>query len=268
MSLISVDSNNKRYVALSTDIVTGRIPMTNTGCIVYLVDTGETKVVKSDGTLGNYVVNNGATYIQDVDQVIEIQTDWAKNTPQDTEKTAVRIPKPTNPVLRYKVAMHNPSIDSDLLVKLFNRRTFTETGTAQDMTNATHITLDAKANPTVDYYNGYYITITGGTGAGQVRLISDYEALTCIATVSVAWVTALDNTSEYSIAMVVDSLAYSAVFAKSVLSTSIVKANDSTAITALFDDGCDVYYVVSNETAIANADASRFSSIFQLIPIA
>jgi hypothetical protein len=57
MALVIVDSNSRRYVALSTDIVNGRIPNTNTGCIVYIVDTGETKIVKSDGTLGDYVLN-------------------------------------------------------------------------------------------------------------------------------------------------------------------------------------------------------------------
>ena len=202
-------------------------------------------------------------------KVIEIQTHFAKNTAAGTEKTAVQIPKPTAPVLMYKAAMTNSSIDSALTVKLFNRRTFNITGTGFAAgSDATHIQLAATANPTNDHYNTFVITITAGTGVGQSRTISDYVGATQIAEVSVAWVTAPGDDSVYSIALVRDSLAWTGSFAKASLTAPIVLARDSDIITALFDNACDVYYVVSNDSLIANADASRFTAVFQLIPVA
>lgn len=201
-------------------------------------------------------------------KTIEIQTHMAKNTAAGTEKAAVLIPKPTAPVLMYKAAMTNSSIDSAMTVKLFNRRTFRITGTAQGADDTTHITLDATANPVDDHYNTFAITITEGTGVGQTRTISDYVGSTVKAQISDAWTVTPDNTSVYSIALVRDSLAWTGNFAKAVLTAPIVKANDSDIITGLFDSGCDVYYVVSNDTLIANANGSRCTIVFQLIPIA
>ena len=198
---------------------------------------------------------------------IEIQTHFAKNTAAGTEQTAVQIPKPSSPILMYKAAMANPSIDSPLTVKLFNRRTFNETGTAQAGSDATHIVLSATANPTDDHYNGAIITITGGTGSGQSKTIDDYVGATVTAEVT-AWDVTPDATSVYSIALSYDSLVWTGNFAKASLTAPIVKANDSDIITGLFDSGCDVYYVVSNDVLIADADASRFTAVFQLIPIA
>jgi hypothetical protein len=65
---------------------------------------------------------------------------------------------------------------------------------------ANTITLDAGASADDDIYNGSTITITGGTGAGQSRIISDYVGSTQVATVSVNWTTQPDNTSTFSIA--------------------------------------------------------------------
>lgn len=73
------------------------------------------------------------------------------------------------------------------------------TGTAQAGTSTT-ITLDASALANDDIYNGSTITITGGTGVGQVRVISDYVGSTKVATVSVAFATTPDNTSLFSVA--------------------------------------------------------------------
>lgn len=72
------------------------------------------------------------------------------------------------------------------------------TGTAQAGASTT-ITLDASASATDDIYNGSTITITGGTGAGQIRVISDYVGSTKVATVSVAWATNPDNTSIFAV---------------------------------------------------------------------
>jgi hypothetical protein len=73
-----------------------------------------------------------------------------------------------------------------------------DTGTAQAGTS-TSITLKAASSSTNDYYNGLYITITGGTGSGQIRIIEDYVGSTKVATVDRAWTTTPDNTSTYSL---------------------------------------------------------------------
>jgi hypothetical protein len=62
---------------------------------------------------------------------------------------------------------------------------------------ATEIELDANASSVDDYYNNDLVYIDNGTGEGQVRVITDYNGTTKIATVHAAWVTALDATSEY-----------------------------------------------------------------------
>jgi len=75
-------------------------------------------------------------------------------------------------------------------------------GTASAGT-ATTITLaaTATAGETVladDYYNGAWIRIMSGTGAGQIREITDFAAGTLLATVA-AWDTNPDATSVYAI---------------------------------------------------------------------
>jgi hypothetical protein len=73
-----------------------------------------------------------------------------------------------------------------------------DTGTAQGG-NTTTITLKSASSGSDDYYNGLYITITGGTGAGQTRIITDYVGATKVATVDSAWTTSPNSTSTYSI---------------------------------------------------------------------
>lgn len=57
------------------------------------------------------------------------------------------------------------------------------------------ITLDASASSTDDIYNDQLVAIVGGTGAGQVRRISDYVGSTQVASVEPNWATNPDNTS-------------------------------------------------------------------------
>ena len=73
-----------------------------------------------------------------------------------------------------------------------------DTGTAQAGASTT-ITLKSSSSSVDDYFNGLYITITGGTGSGQVRIITDYVGSTKVATVNSAWTTAPNSTSTYSI---------------------------------------------------------------------
>lgn len=76
-------------------------------------------------------------------------------------------------------------------------------GTAASGTSET-ITLPAA--PTLgetsllnDAYNGAHILTTGGTGAGQMRKITDYDADTRACTVDTAWTTNPDATTTYEI---------------------------------------------------------------------
>lgn len=71
-------------------------------------------------------------------------------------------------------------------------------GTAQAGAAGT-ITLDASASATDDYYNNTIILITGGTGALQVRQITDYVGSTKVATVGRNWTTTPDATSVFVI---------------------------------------------------------------------
>ena len=61
------------------------------------------------------------------------------------------------------------------------------------------ITLDASASSVDDFYNNTLIVITGGTGAGQSRFITDYVGSTQVATVGSNWATNPDNTSVFII---------------------------------------------------------------------
>jgi hypothetical protein len=74
----------------------------------------------------------------------------------------------------------------------------TATGTATAGAAST-ITLPSTFNATDGAYNGLTITITSGTGAGQVRTISGYVGSTKVATVSTAWTTTPDATSVFAI---------------------------------------------------------------------
>ena len=73
-----------------------------------------------------------------------------------------------------------------------------DSGAAQAGTSTT-ITLKATSSATDDIYNGMYVTITSGTGAGQIRIIEDYVGSTKVATVTPAWTTAPTSASNYAI---------------------------------------------------------------------
>lgn len=57
------------------------------------------------------------------------------------------------------------------------------------------ITLDASASASDDFYLDQLVAVVGGTGVGQVRLITDYVGSTKIATVTPNWITNPDATS-------------------------------------------------------------------------
>lgn len=73
-------------------------------------------------------------------------------------------------------------------------------GTAQGGTEDT-ITLEESASSEDDFYNdnGYFIATTGGTGAGQVRRVVDYDGESRVATVDSPWDTIPDDNTTYVI---------------------------------------------------------------------
>lgn len=61
------------------------------------------------------------------------------------------------------------------------------------------ITLDASASAVDDFYNRCLIRTTGGTGASQSRLVSDYVGATKVATITPNWATTPDNTTTFEV---------------------------------------------------------------------
>lgn len=71
-------------------------------------------------------------------------------------------------------------------------------GTAAAGSTGTTLNLAASALAVNDVYNDMTVAITGGTGSGQSRTITDYVGATKIATVA-AWSVTPDDTSTYTI---------------------------------------------------------------------
>lgn len=70
----------------------------------------------------------------------------------------------------------------------FGQRNFIVRANTAQAGAPTTITLDASASASDDFYNDALLFITGGTGAGQSRFITDYDGTTKVATVG-TWVT-------------------------------------------------------------------------------
>ena len=72
-------------------------------------------------------------------------------------------------------------------------------GTLQAGSTSTSAVLDAGASTVDDFYNHTKILIGGGTGSEQEAIISDYVGSTRVATITPAWRTTPDATSEFEI---------------------------------------------------------------------
>lgn len=79
-----------------------------------------------------------------------------------------------------------------------------QSGTAQAGAAST-ITLAAGASATDNLYNGQFVKINSGTGAGQARVITGYVGSTKVATVDRAWATNPDSTSVYTVVFADDA---------------------------------------------------------------
>lgn len=73
------------------------------------------------------------------------------------------------------------------------------TGTCQSGSTSTTIVIDASASGSDDFYRNAKIYTTGGTGAGQSRIIEWYEASTKTCYVDTPFVTTPDNTTTFAI---------------------------------------------------------------------
>lgn len=136
------------------------------------------------------------------------------------------------------LAAHNTGGTFGQTMRQLKEGIFIREGTAQAGANGS-ITLDASASATNDFYNHTLILLTGGTGAGQVRLITDYVGSTKVASVGRNWTTNPDATSEFFI------IAFAEVAAKSVLdrvtaNTDQIEGSDATdQINAAVDAALD-----------------------------
>jgi hypothetical protein len=78
----------------------------------------------------------------------------------------------------------------------------TRTGTAQAGASGS-ITLDTAASAVDDYYNGMVLRTDGGTGAGQARVVTDYNGTSKLATVLPAWETTPSTDTTYTVGYLV-----------------------------------------------------------------
>jgi hypothetical protein len=120
--------------------------------------------------------------------------------------------------------------------------------TAQAGSTSTTIVLAAGSSATNDVYNGRYIRITGGTGSGQLRVISDYVGATKVATVSAAWTTTPDATSTYTISIFSSSSVGQYINASPQGRAKIVRFTSGTVVDAITE------FPFFNNSAIATGD--------------
>lgn len=109
-------------------------------------------------------------------------------------------------------------------------------GTAQSGTSST-VQLASSETFADDILNGCVVNITGGTGAGQSRVITDYAGSTDTATVTPNWTTTPDNTSTYEV--VNGSVNISAVssIAEDIATATNLATVDSNVDSILVDTG-------------------------------
>lgn len=157
-------------------------------------------------TIGSSIVDD-MCWTQSADTLIVVHPDMQPVQIQrtsDTAWTATTITFDSIPKYAFNIDFHTNSSETLTVSAVSGNITLTtasskhDTGTAQ-AGGASTITLKSASSSTDDYYNGLYITITGGTGAGQVRIIEDYVGSTKVATVDREWTTVPNSTSTYSI---------------------------------------------------------------------
>lgn len=175
------------------------------GCIVKT--TGGT-----GGGGGSGSLNNQARIITAYDietGIATVEPAW-ETTPDNTTAFAILDPAGLGPIF-YSYLDDTPQSFGSAIqgiqagqsslsssITTLSGRLFIRISTAQAGAAST-ITLDASSSATNDLYAGTVIVLTGGTGAGQARVITSYVGSTKVATVDRAWATNPDNTSTFAI---------------------------------------------------------------------
>lgn len=157
-------------------------------------------------TIGSSIVDD-MCWTQSADTLIVVHPDLQPVQIQrtsDTAWTATTITFDTVPKYAFNIDFHTNNSETLTVSAVSGNITLTTTSSKHDSGTAqagasTTITLKSSSSSVDDYYNGLSITITGGTGAGQIRIIEDYVGSTKVVTVDRAWTTTPDNTSTYSI---------------------------------------------------------------------
>jgi hypothetical protein len=157
-------------------------------------------------TIGSSIVDD-MCWTQSADTLIVVHPDLQPvriTRTSDTAWTATTITFDSIPKYAFNIDFHTnngstltPSAVSGNIT-LTASTTHHDSGSAQAGTSTT-ITLKSTASATNDIYNGMYVTITSGTGAGQIRIIEDYVGSTKVATVTPAWTVTPNGTSNYSV---------------------------------------------------------------------
>ena len=181
---------------------------------MYIIKNGVVQT-NINGSGNNYLVVssitsamlNGMCWTQSADTLIVVHPDLQPvriTRTSDTAWTATAITFDSIPKYAYNIDFHTnngstltPSAVSGN-VTLTASTTHHDSGSAQAGSSTT-ITLKNTSSATDDIYNGMYVTITSGTGAGQIRIIEDYVGSTKVATVNIPFSPAPNGTSNYEI---------------------------------------------------------------------
>lgn len=195
---INMSANGKIQLE-SADLVNGvQIATATPNTPIYIGTSNSTTTI-----YGNLDVKGVTTTVESTVVTINDNIITVNNAPSNTSNGGLA-------VKRYQSA--NDSAFGDVVADIPD-----DSGTVQNSGNtATTIHLSSGASGVNDYYNGWWIKITSGTGAGQVRRIRSYNGLTRIATIystsdqtgmlgnpvpveGMDLSTILDNTSDYSL---------------------------------------------------------------------
>lgn len=109
------------------------------------------------------------------------------------------------------------------------------------------ITLDGTASATNEIYDSNLIVITGGTGAGQSRVIVEYNGSTRVAIVNQTWDVTPDNTSTYEIIADHQSDIIEHGLAQAGSATTITLATTASSVNDIYN-GTTIYISTSTGT--------------------
>lgn len=164
---------------------------------------GETNIVGNLVVCGNIYTKSSLTIAENF--VVEGDFTVLGNTTMiNTETLTIE----DNKILLNSMGMI-PGLDGGLCINRYQEEsnscvgdvvtaTPAETGTAISATINT-IVLSPPTTRPIDFYNEWWIKISGGTGANQVRKIIDFVGTTNLATVQTNWQTIPDGTSNYEL---------------------------------------------------------------------